>query len=364
MNTQPLVLPRGPLMLDVAGHVLTDAERRRLRDPRVGGVILFARNFASSAQLAALTAELHALRDPPLIIAVDHEGGRVQRFRNDRFTVLPPMRALGELHPHDPQWALALAHDCGRLIACELIEHGIDLSFAPVLDLDFGVSRAIGSRAFHRDPQVVEALAGALIDGLASQGMGAVGKHFPGHGAVEADSHHEIPRDLRPLDAILDEDCAPYAGLAGKLAGVMPAHVIFPEVDPHPAGFSPLWLGEILRGHFGFAGLIFSDDLVMEAASVAGDIVGRVAAAEAAGCDMLLVCNRPDLADEVLARWTPRPDPARDARLADFRRPPAAGQAEHALRQRVADFVATLASQADGSAAAAATIGNATPARG
>jgi beta-N-acetylhexosaminidase len=299
-------LPRGPLILDVAGTALTADERVRLSDPRVGGVILFARNYTDSAQLAALTAELRALREPALLIAVDHEGGRVQRFRRDGFTRLPAMRALGRMWEQDQLAALEAARATGYVLATELRAHGVDLSFTPVLDLDYGVSRAIGDRAFHRDPRVVAALAQALAAGMAEAGMGCVGKHFPGHGFVEADSHHEIPVDTRSFDAIWNEDIAPYRHRLGhQLAGVMPAHVIYPACDPQPAGFSSFWLQDVLRDRLGFDGVIFSDDLNMEGAKVAGDIVDRTRAAHAAGCDMLLVCNRPDLADELLARWTP-----------------------------------------------------------
>ena len=314
-------LARGPLMIDVAATALTDAERARLRDPRVGGVILFARNFTGSAQLAALTAEIRALRDPALIIAVDHEGGRVQRFRDDGFTRLPAMHSLGALWAQDRPAALEAARATGFVLAAELRAHGVDLSFAPVLDVDYGVCGAIGNRAFHRDPQAVAALAQALVAGMAEVGMGAVGKHFPGHGGVEADSHHEVPVDQRDFDTLWTEDIAPYRHHLGRqLAGVMPAHVIYPNADPgpepQPAGFSPFWLKEVLRRRLGFTGVIFSDDLNMEGARVAGDIVGRAQAAYAAGCDMLLVCNRPDLAAELLERWRPEPDADSLARLA------------------------------------------------
>ena len=319
--TDPILLPRGPVMIDVAGTVLTDDERMRLCDPLVGGVILFARNFTDSDQLAALTAAIRAVRQPALVIAVDHEGGRVQRFRRDGFTRLPAMRSLGALWQRDHEAALEAAHATGLVLAAELRAHGVDLSFTPVLDLDYGVSRAIGNRAFHRDPGVVAALAQALAAGMASAGMGCVGKHFPGHGFVEADSHHDIPVDERRFEAIWDEDIAPYRHRLGRqLAGVMPAHVVYPHADPspqpQPAGFSRFWLQDVLRGRLGFGGVIFSDDLNMEGARVAGDILGRAKAAYAAGCDMLLVCNRPDLADELLDRWAPVLDPANLARLA------------------------------------------------
>ncbi len=299
-------LPPGPVMVDVAGHRLTEHERERLRHPLVGGVILFARNFACSEQLAELTADIHAARPPPLIIAVDHEGGRVQRFRNDGFSRIPAMRLIGKCWDDDHVRALEIARCAGFVLACELLAHGVDLSFTPVLDLDYGVSRAIGERAFHRDPLVVAKLAGALAAGLSEAGMGCVGKHFPGHGFVAADSHHEIPVDTRSFDEIWEQDILPYRQRLGRrLNGVMPAHVVYQAIDPRPAGFSPFWLQDVLRGRLQFDGVIFSDDLTMEAAAVAGDIVARVEAAYGAGCDMVLVCNRPDLADDLLARWSP-----------------------------------------------------------
>lgn len=313
----PVCRPLGPVMLDVAGYRMTDEERERLLDPLVGGVILFARNFESSEQLAALTAEIHALRSPRLLIAVDHEGGRVQRFRTDGFTRLPAMRALGALWERDHIQALDAARATGFVLAAELLAHGVDLSFTPVLDLDYGCSRVIGDRAFHRDPQATASLAQSLIAGLADAGMACVGKHFPGHGFVEADSHLEIPVDEREFDAIWQEDVAPYRHRIGRqLGGVMPAHVIYRKVDARPAGFSPFWLQDVLRGRLEFKGVIFSDDLTMEGATVAGDIVARARAAYAAGCDMVLVCNRPDLAADLLDRWAPEPAPESRARIA------------------------------------------------
>ena len=318
-----LRLPLGPVMLDVAGTVLTDEERERLCDPLVGGVILFARNFTGSEQLGALTAEIHALRDPALVIAVDHEGGRVQRFRTDGFTRLPSMRRLGQLWAQDHVAALDAARAVGYVLASELLAHGVDLSFAPVLDLDYGCSRVIGDRSFHRDPQVAASLAQALAAGMAEAGMGCVGKHFPGHGFVEADSHLEIPVDERDFDAIWNEDIVPYRHRVGRqLAGVMPAHVIYPKVDPNPAGFSAFWLQDVLRTRVGFTGVVFSDDLTMEGAAVAGDILARAKAAYAAGCDMVLVCNRPDLAADLLDRWVPEVQPESRARIGALRARP------------------------------------------
>ncbi|MDQ7988118.1 MAG: beta-N-acetylhexosaminidase [Candidatus Dactylopiibacterium sp.] len=298
-------LPQGPVMCDVAGLRLSEAEREVLRHPLVGGVILFARNFQSTEQLAALCGEIHALRSPALIIAVDHEGGRVQRFRQG-FTRLPAMGRLGELHARSPRDAILCAQDTGYVLAAELLACGVDLSFAPVLDLDYGQSRVVGDRAFHRNPQVVAMLAHALASGMREAGMGCVGKHFPGHGFAEADSHVAMPVDNREFDAIWAEDIAPYRSeLGALLSGVMPAHVVYEKVDALPAGFSPFWLGEILRGRLAFEGVVFSDDLTMEGATLAGDIVARAEAAYVAGCDMVLVCNRPDLTADLLARWQP-----------------------------------------------------------
>ncbi len=308
--------PLGPVVVDVAGLELAAGERELLAHPLVGGVILFARNYDSPEQLKALTAAIHAVRSPPLLIAVDHEGGRVQRFV-EGFTRLPPMRALGRIHDVDPALAANLAGAVGVVLAAELAAHGVDFSFAPVLDIDFGSSSVIGDRAFHAEAAAVARLAAALVGGLQRVGMGAVGKHFPGHGFVRADSHHEVPIDERDFAAIDAHDLAPYRALVGAgLAGVMPAHVVYPQVDSRPAGFSPVWLQEILRGRLGFDGIVFSDDLSMEGASVAGGIVERGRAALAAGCDMVLVCNAREAAERLLdGLGTATLDPARAKRI-------------------------------------------------
>lgn len=288
-------------MLDVAGTVLTADDRRRLMHPLVGGVILFSRNFESCEQLQQLTGQIHALRSPSLIIAVDHEGGRVQRFRKG-FTQLPPMRELGLVWDRDRKHALALARELGFVLAAELRVYGVDLSFTPVLDIDYGNSSVIGNRAFHSRADAIAELAAALMHGLKDGGMAAVGKHFPGHGHVSADSHHEVPVDERPYADIESEDLLPFRRLvADGMGGIMPAHVIYPKVDPAPAGFSEKWLKQVLRKDLGFDGVIFSDDLSMEGASVAGNVVSRGEAALRAGCDMVLVCNNPQSADELLA---------------------------------------------------------------
>lgn len=304
-------LTYGPLMIDIAGTELTAEERERLRHPLVGGAILFTRNYVDPSQLTALCAEIHGLRSPSLLIAIDHEGGRVQRCR-DPFTRVPPMRRLGDWWDRDPQAAVAGARDIGFTLSTELRSCGVDLSFTPVLDIDYGTSGIIGDRAFHRDPQAVVELAGALIAGLKQAGMACCGKHFPGHGFIRADSHLALPVDEREM-AAMAEDQAPYRGL--KLDAVMAAHVLFPRVDDRPASFSPVWLGK-LRTEFGFTGAIFSDDLSMEGAAIAGDMVGRVDAGWEAGCDMMPVSNVPDTVVELLDNWKPILLPERSARIA------------------------------------------------
>jgi len=290
----------GPVMLDVLGTRLTAEDEARLRHPLVGGVILFARNYESPGQLSELTASIRALRMPPLLIAVDHEGGRVQRFR-EGFTRIPAMRELGKFWDEHPRRARHLAQQAGFVLASELRACGVDFSFTPVLDVDHGESSVIGDRAFHSEPQAVAELAHSLLLGLKQGGMPTVGKHFPGHGFVKADSHLEIPVDERSYIDIELCDLIPFRQMVNYgLTAVMPAHVIYPKVDAHPAGFSKVWLKDILRGELGFEGCIFSDDLSMEGAAVAGGIVQRAEAALNAGCDMVLVCNKPDSADELL----------------------------------------------------------------
>ncbi len=299
-----MTFPLGPVMADVDGFELTADDVRRLQHPLIGGVILFARNFSSPDQLKKLTASIHALREPMLPIAVDHEGGRVQRFR-DGFTTIPPMRLLGTHWDSSPQKATVLAGNVGYVIAAELIAHGVDFSFAPVLDVDWGESGVIGDRAFHKNPAVIAELGRALMAGMAKAGMGSVGKHYPGHGFVRADSHHEIPMDDRSFEEIDKADLFPFCALARQgMSAVMPAHVIYSKVDSKPAGFSSKWLKDILRGRLGFDGLIFSDDLSMEGASTAGNVTQRAHAALDAGCDMVLLCNDPMRTDELLQGLT------------------------------------------------------------
>jgi len=287
-------------VVDVLGPVLTDEDRERIRHPAAGAVILFARNYENPEQLAALTADVERQREPALPVCVDHEGGRVQRFK-EGFTAIPPMRTLGKQWDRDRQKARELATSIGYIIASELGAHGVDFSFAPVLDLDYGGSSVIGDRALHFDPTAVGALGACLVKGLAQGGVGAVAKHFPGHGYAEADSHVAVPRDERSFREIARKDIVPYkAVIEAGLAGVMPAHVIYPQVDSQPAGYSPHWLQEVLRKQLGFQGIVFSDDLSMEGAAVAGGPPERARAAMQAGCDMVLLCNNPVGLDALL----------------------------------------------------------------
>nr|MDP2191965.1 beta-N-acetylhexosaminidase [Rhodoferax sp.] len=292
-----------PLVIDVAGLRLSKIDRQRLRHPLVGGIILFARNFQDRQQLTQLCRDIKRVRRD-LLICVDHEGGHVQRFKTGGFTHLPPMRALGEMWLRDSKagagsgalQATNAATACGFVLGAELRACGVDLSFTPVLDLDYGESSVIGNRAFARDPRVVSLLAKSLMHGLLQSGMANCGKHFPGHGFVKADSHTDIPVDKRGLKAILNEDAAPYGWLNTTLTSVMPAHVVYPKVDARPAGFSSKWLNHILRGQLGFGGAIFSDDLSMAGARILdGQPVSPTQAAVAAlnaGCDMVLLCNQ------------------------------------------------------------------------
>ena len=339
----------GPVMLDIQGTELTAEDRERLRHPLVGGVILFSRNYQSPEQIETLVRAIHDLRHPQLLVAVDHEGGRVQRFR-EGFTELPPVRHLGELYDQNPKRAKRLAETSGWLMATELRAVGVDFSFAPVLDLDRGVSQIIGNRAFHSDPEAVADLAHAYMTGMHRAGMAATGKHFPGHGGCAADSHLALPVDERKLADLLLEDIVPFERMIHfGLAAIMPAHVLFPRVDSRPAGFSRIWLREILRGKLGFQGVIFSDDLSMEGAKSAfapslgsgsplrptssipgvvargprldpigeevGDVVARGKAAMAAGCDMVLVCNDTAAADKLLSGLDAHDDPVSHLRL-------------------------------------------------
>jgi len=287
-------------VIDVVGTALTDEDRARLRHPAAGAVILFSRNYQSPEQLRLLVEDIERLREPALLACVDHEGGRVQRFR-DGFTAIPPMRELGRLWDRDKDLARQAARGAAYVIAAELGAHGVDFSFAPVLDLDYGASSVIGDRALHFDPNAVGALAAEIVQGFADAGMAAVGKHFPGHGFALADTHRDVARDERAFSEILKKDIAPYhIAIQAGLAGVMPAHVIYTQCDAEPAGYSKYWLQEVLRGKLGFDGLIFSDDLSMAGASTVGGPPERARAALAAGCDMVLLCNDPEGQNKLL----------------------------------------------------------------
>jgi beta-N-acetylhexosaminidase len=308
--------PLGPLMVDVAGKTLTPEDCDILRHPLVGGVILFTRNFENAAQVRALVQAIRALREPQLLVAVDYEGGRVQRFRNQGFTVLPPAGAFGRLYGRDAEQAKNLTHVCGWMIGLELRAVGVDLCFAPVLDLAAGVSAVIGDRAFHADPAVVTELGSAFMHGLRDAGMAATGKHFPGHGRVAVDSHEALPVDERPLEAIRGEDMTPFRELIRQgLPSVMMAHIRFLQVDALPASLSRFWIQDELRGRLGFAGAVFCDDLSMGGAAAMGGYPERARLALDAGCDMLPVCNHRAAVIELLDTLAATPDAAATARL-------------------------------------------------
>jgi beta-N-acetylhexosaminidase len=306
-------------MIDLARTQIDAAERELLRHPLVGGVILFTRNFADSAQLSALVAAIHAARTPPLLVAVDHEGGRVQRFRGAPFSRLPPARRIGHEHDAEVREGLALARRMGWLMAAELRSHGIALSFAPCVDLDYGVSEVIGDRAFHARADAVASLAVAYAHGMRDAGMAATAKHFPGHGAVRIDSHKSLPVDRRAL-ADLDDDLAPYRRLiANGLPGVMVAHVQFPAVDERPASLSSRWVRGVLREELHFQGAVFTDDLSMGGAAAGGDIVVRAGLALSAGCDVLPVCNDRAAVVSLLDGLDVEPQPASQLRIVRMR---------------------------------------------
>lgn len=305
----------GPLIVDFAGVELTAEDREVLHHPLVGGVILFTRNYRDPQQLTALVAEIHALREPRLLVTVDHEGGRVQRFR-DGFTQLPPARLFGQVHDRDPKEAGRLTELSSWLLAAELRACGVDLSFAPVVDLDYGVSSVIGDRALHSEPGVVGELARAWVLGMRRAGMGACAKHFPGHGAVQGDSHLMLPVDDRPLDVLRHRDMQPYQRLLRlDLPAVMMAHVVYNQVDAEPASLSRRWIGDELRRRLGFSGLVFCDDLSMRGAERAGDYVERAELALAAGCEMLPVCNNRAGVAQILGGLKLAADPVRQWRL-------------------------------------------------
>ena len=317
----------GPLMIDLEGSALSAVERELLRHPLVGGVLLFTRNYVEPAQLTALVEEIHAARSPAPIVAVDHEGGRVQRFRAG-FSLLPPARRIGHEFDAAPKAGLALARQLGWLMAAELRAHGVDISFAPCVDLDLGVSEVIGDRAFHAQSEAVAQLAVAYVHGMRDAGMAATAKHFPGHGAVVADSHQTLPVDRRGL-ADLAGDLAPYRRLiANGLPAVMVGHLLFPAVDPAPASLSARWIRDVLRGQLRFQGVVFADDLSMGGAAAYGDVVTRARQALAAGCDMLPVCNNRASVTELLDHLGVRVQPASSLRLVRLHGRAAPGRAE------------------------------------
>lgn len=305
----------GPLMVDIAGTSLTSEDREILAHPLVGGIILFTRNFEGIEQLAVLVRDIHALRTPRLLVAVDHEGGRVQRFRRD-FTVLPPAGAYGRVYNADRKTGLDAAEQGGWLMASECLALGIDISFAPVLDLDLGVSSIIGDRAFHKSIEGVAQLAGAWMRGMKRAGMAATGKHFPGHGGIAADSHLELPVDERDYVTLRQRDMMPFERLiTNKLAAIMMAHVVYPKVDALPASFSPRWIKHELRDGLRFQGAVFCDDLSMEGAVGLGDYPARARQALTAGCDMLPVCNNRAGVEQILDELREHNDPVAQLRL-------------------------------------------------
>jgi beta-N-acetylhexosaminidase len=332
----------GPLMVDIPGKTLTPEDRDVLRHPLVGSVILFTRNYADPQQLEALVADIRGLRSPPLLVAVDHEGGRVQRFRSG-FSVLPAMRRVGQEYDLDHQQGLAMARSLAWLMAIELRVVGIDYSFAPCVDLDYGVSEIIGDRAFHSDPEIVARLALAFVQGMRQAGMAATAKHFPGHGAVVADSHLALPVDRRTL-ADITADLLPYRRLIpNDLAAIMMGHVLFPEVDSVPASFSRRWVTNFLRGELDFRGVVFADDLTMEGASAMGGVVERAEAALAAGCDVLPVCNRRESVIALLDGLKSSPGPASQMRVLRMRGKEAPSRAELLASSEYRDSQALLA---------------------
>lgn len=307
-------MPLGPLMIGLPGPELSAVDREQLCHPAVGGAILFTRNYQSPEQLTALNQTIHGLREPRLLIAVDHEGGRVQRFRAG-FTPLPAARQIGLTWSQDPSAARSLAHQLGWMLAAELRAVGVDFSFAPILDLDYAQSHVIGDRAFHRNPDVVTELAAACMQGMDSAGMIAVGKHFPGHGSVSADSHLELPIDRRRYADLLMDDLRPFERLIHYgIAALMPAHIVYPHIDAAPAGFSRRWIHDILRSELGFQGAIISDDLDMAGAAWAGGPIERAQQALGAGCDLALICNNFAAIATVLEHFNPPLDPVSQSR--------------------------------------------------
>ncbi len=318
----------GPVMLDVKDLALDDDDRDRLKHPQVGGVILFSRNYQSPEQLKALVNEIHAIRTPRLVVAVDQEGGRVQRFR-DGFESIPAMTRLGSFYEVDQGLAIEYAELFAWIMASELLHYGIDLSFSPVLDVGNPISGVIGDRAFHHNPEIITRLANAWIRGMKKAGMEATGKHFPGHGSVEGDSHHVMPFDRRQFNDIEAHDLVPFRRvIATHLSGILMAHVIYDQVDAMPAGFSRVWIEQVLRNQLGFNGIIFSDDLSMSGAESVGGYAQRVKASLQAGCDIVLVCNNPEGADEALDALTDYNNPTSQLRMIRLHGEPSAQSAD------------------------------------
>ncbi|MCK5002716.1 MAG: beta-N-acetylhexosaminidase [Gammaproteobacteria bacterium] len=306
----------GPVMMDLVGTQISDTERQLMQHPTVGGVILFTRNFESLDQITSLVSEIHSLRTPHLLISIDHEGGRVQRF-HEGFTKLPPASVFGEIYKKDQDKAREYAELTGWLMAAELRAIGVDFSFAPVLDLAHGVSGVIGNRAFHSSAEIAATLAYAYMHGMSVAGMSAVGKHFPGHGGVAEDSHLALPVDHRDMATLMKADIVPFEKMIhNHLPAIMPAHVIYDQVDEKPAGYSAIWLKQILRERLKFQGVIFSDDLSMEAAGIGGNYGERALLALDAGCDMVLVCNHPEGVTEVIDALGDYSNPVSQLRLA------------------------------------------------
>ena len=317
VNSKPLLMPLGPVMLDVVGLTLDDADIKRLMHPNTGAVILFARNYQSVEQVAALVAEIKSLRTPSLLVAVDQEGGRVQRFK-EGFSPLPAAAYFGELWQEDKQTAPMKAYESARIMATELVDVGVDFSFAPVFDVTTKESEVIGDRCFHPNPKAATELLGAYIDGMHSVGMVAVAKHFPGHGGVSGDSHHCLPTDSRKIDEVRQHDLVPYKALINEIEGVMSAHVLFDQCSDDIPTYSSYWLQTILRNELQFEGVVFSDDLTMQGAIDATEkpsIVESAQRAIYAGCDMVLVCNQPALADELLTGLEFEPNQVLSAKL-------------------------------------------------
>jgi beta-N-acetylhexosaminidase len=314
LKERSLTMTLGPLMTDFDGLELDSVDREILSHPLVGGVILFSRNYESPEQIRAVTEELHALRSPKLLIAVDHEGGRVQRFRSG-FTELPAAAVIGKVYDDDPAAGLAFAQQCGWLMAAELRSVGVDFSFAPVLDLGNPNSRIIDDRAFHKDPHCVARIAHAYVKGMHNAGMAAVGKHFPGHGTVVADSHVELPVDNRSYYDIANSDLITFRLMANDIEGVMPAHIVYPAVDNEPAGFSAVWVNNVLRQELNFKGIVFSDDLNMAGAAKVGGVEERASVAIDAGCDVILLCNDRSGTERLISNFSAKVEPVTQVRL-------------------------------------------------